>query len=95
MPTSEAHVRTETPARWVTRLCKHFAHKVPATFTADEGRIEFPMGVGTLTATAGVLTLRAEAEDAEALARVEDVLARHLVRFAEPEALEIQWETAA
>jgi len=93
--TSEAHVRTETPGRYITRLCKHFAHKVPATFTADEGRIEFGMGVGTLAAAPGVLTLRAEAEDAEALARVEDVLARHLVRFAEPEALEIAWATVA
>ncbi len=93
--TSEARVATETPARYVTRLCKHFAHKVPATFSDTEGRIEFAMGTGLLAVEPGTLVLRAQAQDAEGLARVEHVLGSHLERFADKETLSIAWAPAA
>lgn len=89
--TSEARIPTPTAARYVTRLCKHFAHKVPATYDESGGRIEFPFGVATLTPDADALTIRTDADDAEALARLEDVIERHLVRFAEPETLAVEW----
>ena len=91
MPASEAQVATSTPARYVTRLCKHFAHRTAATFSEGEGRVEFPMGVATLTAEPGRLVLRAEAADEAALREVEGVIERHLVRFATEETLEVAW----
>ena len=89
--TTEARVRTATPARYIKRLCKHFAHKVPATYTDDRGRADFPFGVCTMQAEDDVLVLKGEAGDEESLARVEGVVGTHLEGFAHDEDLAIQW----
>ena len=43
---SEAHVATPRSARYLGQLCKHFAHRVPATYGDGKGRVEFPAGLG-------------------------------------------------
>lgn len=93
MPTiaTEARVETDTPGRYITRLCKHFAHKVPAEHADGQGRITFPFGTCALRAEEGVLVLHGEAEDEEGLQQVEDVVGRHLERFAAPDALDVTW----
>ena len=80
---SEARVATELPRRYLGQLVKHFAHKIPATHDETTGRIEFPFGLCELS-TQGeeALVMRVLAEDAEALERLEGVVARHLERFA-------------
>lgn len=94
--TSRAHVATATPERYVVRLCKHFAHKTDATWEGGRGRVGFPFGTCTLAAEDGALALTATAGDADALARLEDVVGRHLLRFAEGrEALSVSWSPAA
>ena len=30
--------------QFLRKLCMHFAHKAPATFTGSQGRIDFPFG---------------------------------------------------
>jgi hypothetical protein len=94
---SEAHVQTGMPGRYLAQLCKHFQHKLPVTLEASHGRIEFPTGICELTAAAnaGALTMRVNAADEAALATLEDVAARHLKRFAFREEPEIQWTRAA
>ena len=93
---SEAHVETPTPRRYIKRLCKHFAHKVEATYTEKHGRAEFPFGSCEMTAEPGVLILHAEAGDEAALERVQDVTARHLEAFAEGrESLAVTWEAVS
>lgn len=89
---SSATVPTEHGFRYVTQLCKHFGHKVPAACEGQEGRIEFPAGQALLRASPGSLILVGEAEDPEALGRLEQVLESHLKRFAfrEP-ALAVDW----
>jgi hypothetical protein len=53
------------------------------------------MAVCLLEATPGTLVLRAEAPDAEELARLEDVVGRHLVRFGERGELKVAWDRPA
>jgi len=89
-----AEVAMPQPSRYLQQLCKHFAHKLPVTHDAASGRIEFPMGVCELAAEDGVLRLTCISPDAEQLARLEDVVARHLVRFAFREELVIDWKPA-
>ena len=90
--TSEARVATSTPERYVTRLCKHFAHKTDATWEGSHGQMVFPGGTCTLDAEPGVLVLRMSGEDAGSVLRLEDVVARHLIRFAEGrEELVVSW----
>jgi hypothetical protein len=92
---SSATVPTEHAQRYMTQLCKHFAHKVPATFEGREGRITFDMGQAALRASEGSLIVVGEAGDAEGLARLEQVIESHLKRFAfrEPE-LAVEWRRA-
>jgi uncharacterized protein len=89
--TSVARVTTPTPARYLGQLCKHFAHKIPATHDAETGRIEFPFGVCELATGKDLLVLCVSAIDLESLARMEDVIGSHLTRFAFREPVEINW----
>jgi hypothetical protein len=95
LATSEARVDTVRASRYLGQLCKHFAHKIPVMHTAEQGRIEFPFGVCLLEAEPERLILRAEANDAQALAQVQDVVARHLERFAFRDKPEIHWNRVA
>ncbi len=94
---SEARVPTATPRRYLGQLCKHFEHKRPVTLAEEHGRIEFPDGVCTLQAeiAAGILVLHVAASDEAALARLEDVVARHLGRFAFRDKPEVRWQRTA
>jgi hypothetical protein len=92
---SEASIETARASRYLGQLCKHFAHRIPVTHTAEQGRVEFPFGVCLLEAEPERLILRAEASDAQALAQVEDVVARHLERFAFRDKPEIRWSRTA
>ena len=93
---SEARVATAVPRRYLGQLCKHFQHKLPVELSETQGRIDFPMGVCTLDAAAlpGTLLMRATAPDEDALAKLEEVVGRHLERFAFREPLTVQWERA-
>lgn len=79
---SEARVVMEAPRRYLSQLCKHFEHKLPVTYDGPAGEIVFSAGACRLHAGDGVLTLSLEAPDAASLAQVQDVVARHLLRFA-------------
>jgi hypothetical protein len=94
MQHSEARVQTTTPARYLGQLCKHFAHKIPVTLEADTGSIAFPAGLCRLATDVDTLILHVEAPDAAALAQVQDVVARHLLRFAFREPPTIEWHGA-
>jgi len=91
VPTSEARIATPQGARYLGQLCKHFAHKLPVTLEERHGRIDFAAGSVVLDATSDTLLLRVEAADAERLARVQDVVARHLERFAFRAPVAIEW----
>ncbi|MBV9749730.1 MAG: DUF2218 domain-containing protein [Acetobacteraceae bacterium] len=91
MLSSEARVPTAAPRRYLGQLCKHFQHKLPVTLAEDRGRIEFPAGACLLDAEADTLVLRVTAGDDAALAGLEDVVARHLERFAFRDKPEIRW----
>jgi hypothetical protein len=94
MMRSQARVTTDRASRYLQQLCKHFAHKLPTSHTAEAGRIEFGVGVCTLAAELETLVMTAESPDAASLDRLEDVIARHLVRFAFREPPEITWVRA-
>ena len=95
LATSEARVDTARASRYLGQLCKHFAHRIPVSHTTEQGRVEFPFGVCLLEAEPERLILRAEASDTQALAQVEDVVARHLERFAFRDKPEIRWHRMA
>lgn len=97
MLSSEARLPIGEPRRYLGQLCKHFQHKLPVTLEETHGCITFPGGVCTLEAPAdaGMLTLRLVAGDEAALGTLEDVVGRHLKRFAFREDPELHWTRAA
>jgi hypothetical protein len=61
---------------------------------APAGRLVFAYGIGVVMPFNGDLLMRATAADAEALARVQDVLGRHLLKFGARRELAITWQPA-
>jgi hypothetical protein len=95
MPTSTAAVATDAAARYAGQLASHLGRKVPVADTGDGLRLTFDVGTGHLRAEPARLVLTATAADDEALARVEDVLGRHLERFGQRNALTVTWVRSA
>lgn len=88
---SQARVTMDTPARTLSQPCKHFAHRRPVTLGETTGEIAFEGGMCRLEATADALVMRLEAADADTAARLEDVVARHLLRFAFRQPPQVAW----
>ena len=90
---SRADVATDAPARYAKQLVSHLGRKL--TFTGDATSSPATAAIGAATAGIavgeGVLTLWAAGDDEESVARVEQVLGSHLERFAQREALTVQW----
>jgi len=89
---AEARVPTELPRRYLSQLCKHFEHKLPVTLEEAHGHIAFPSGDCDVTAETATLVLRVAASEESALPGLQDVVARHLERFAFREKPEIRWQ---
>jgi hypothetical protein len=79
--TARPDVPTATPARYAKQLLSHLGRRVTWTTDGDASTAALAGGTGTVVIGGGVLTLIAEAPDAEALVRVQHVLGSHLERF--------------
>lgn len=79
---SLATVPTDNAARYMTQLCKHWSHRFEVIFDDKAGRIALPLGSCTLTAGPAALDIVLDAADTEGLAKMEQVVADHLNRFA-------------
>ena len=93
---SESWWETESAVRYMTQLCKHFAHKLPVTLNERDGQIVFTAGVCDVVAEETGLRMRASAEEEVGLQQVQSVVIRHLQRFAfremsEEAAAAIEW----
>ena len=92
MSTAIARVATPLAGRYLTQLCKHFEHKLAVTHGDGAGQIAFSFGTCRLRAEADTLVLEVQAGTAEETGRLQDVVARHLERFAFRAPLEIVWQ---
>lgn len=91
---STARVSTERPARYIKQLAEHMGRRIQTEYTDEHGTLTFDFGRCELSAEAGTLVLHAHADDAESLARVEDVTGRHLERFGQKNELAVTWQRA-
>jgi hypothetical protein len=92
MLVSTAIVVTDAPARYAKQLLKHLSVKPTIDLIAENHQLVFEYGTATVRPEGDGLLLRAEADDPESLARLEDVLARHLVRFGRRNELTVSWQ---
>ena len=94
----ETTATLETPhaAKYIAQLCKHFAHKVDITHSEGHGECRFVCGTAIMDADDTSLLIRVSAADEAQSAQTQDVVERHLVRFAFREELQpLQWQTVA
>ncbi|MER6443736.1 DUF2218 domain-containing protein [Streptomyces venezuelae] len=92
MPLATARVVTDRPARYIKQLVSHMGHKATTDLASDgRGTITVAAGTCILTPTPDRLELTATAVDLPSLAGVQDVITRHLVRFATQEELSVAW----
>lgn len=92
---ASATATTDHASRYLQQLCKHWSHKAEAEFTAQAGTVTFEGGNRlAMTARPDRLDLEVTVPQNGDLAHFQDVVARHLVRFAFREELEIRWAPA-
>ena len=91
--TARADVVTDAPDRYAKQLLSHLGRRVEFTTDGATSTAEFGAATGTVVVGDGVLTLLAEAPDAESLARVQHVLGSHLERFGQRNELTVTWNT--
>jgi len=88
---SRAEVATDKPVAYMRQLCKHFGHKLDASFGEDSGYIQFDFGRCELRAADATLTLEVSASDEESHERMERVVGSHLERFGRRDGLSVAW----
>jgi hypothetical protein len=89
--TAHAAVATERPERFAKQLVSHLGRKAEVREEPDGSRLVIGDGSCLVVPGAGVLDLRAEAASEDGLARVEQVVGGHLVRFGEKDELVVTW----
>lgn len=95
MSTSHASVAIPSPAKYMARLCNHFAHRVPVQREASRARIEFPNAPCSLVATESHLEMQLETQNAQDRDRLQEVITRHLKQVASAESFEVSWQVSA
>jgi hypothetical protein len=89
--TARADVVTDAPARYAKQLISHLGRRVEFATDGTTSTAELAGGTGRVVVGDGVLTLLAEAPDAESLAKVQHVLGSHLERFGQRNELAVTW----
>jgi hypothetical protein len=89
-----ASIETPNAKRYLGQFCKHFAHKLAVELadTNESGSVTFNAGTCTLNASETTLDLTITAENAADIATLQDVVDRHLARFAFREPVTIAWQ---
>ncbi|MBB3878682.1 DUF2218 domain-containing protein [Sphingomonas pseudosanguinis] len=93
MNVSVARVPTLSASRYLQQLAKHWSHKMDVVFTPEEGTIAFPNGSKLeMRADSETLDIVLHVPEGEDVARMREVVASHLDRFAFREApLTFDW----
>ena len=82
MPITVGHIETANGAKYLAQLCKHFAHKIDASYSGNHGRAAFIFGLATMTADENGLTVHFDVNNPMDLGDAQNVIDKHLERFA-------------
>ncbi|WP_433910595.1 DUF2218 domain-containing protein [Sphingomonas yabuuchiae] len=93
MSLSVARVPTLSASRYLQQMAKHWSHKMEVSFTPEEGTILFPNGSKLeMRAASETLDIVLTVPEDGDVARMREVVASHLDRFAFREApLTFDW----
>lgn len=88
---ASTHIDTAIAAKYILKLCRHFAHKVPAQFSELDGQVRFEQGQCVMKASAEGLSVYLQADASEKIKVMQFIIDDHLRRFARFETLSYQW----
>jgi hypothetical protein len=103
MQSAIAEVPTSHASKYLQQLCKHWQHNLSVVFTPEHGTVRFPKdargadwtadALVTFDAGSDTLSVRIDASNDAHLDAMQEVVARHLDRFAFREApLAFDWQ---
>jgi len=95
MPTATAHIAIPTPPRYMTRLARHFEHRVTVERHERSARVAFPNAPCSMQASDTHLDVHIEASDTATLARIQEVVTKHLRQVASQESFDVEWIVAS
>ena len=87
----KAKVQTIYGAAYTRRLCKHFAHKIPAVADGNRGTIEFPFGACSIDCDKNYMKISVVLNDPGEADRAEKVVGDHLLRMANKDEPVVSW----
>ncbi|MEZ0004207.1 DUF2218 domain-containing protein [Sinorhizobium fredii] len=86
---------TENGQKYLTQLCKHFAHKIDVEQGDGRAELRFSCGTGYLQAGPDGLHIRVRSPDGANLAETKSVVEDHVLRFAfREEPRPFHWQAA-
>jgi hypothetical protein len=88
----QGYMNSNEPSRYMTRLCYHFSKKIEVQYDEVRGLAHFPWGRCTLTALEEGIRFVCEADDAEKMTQVRNVIDSHVVLFSRRAPLQVVWE---
>jgi len=88
---SRVEVTTQHASRYLQQLSKHWAHKFETEFTPLSSKIALPLGDARLNANETSLIIEVASHKSEDLTVLQDVVQRHIERFAFKETLAFEW----
>ena len=96
MTAATADIRTDWADRYLSQLCAQFAdnRELAVSQRKGSGVIRFPAGDCVLHASADTLRLELDCRDATSLERLQEVINKHLTRFACRDAPVIEWRAS-
>lgn len=94
MTRSTLNFTTSHGSKYLQQLAKHFGHKVPVTFTPNQGEVTLPFGTCEMAATDTGLSITVLGQPSN-LERLEHFIGDHLARFAFRENPTFTWQRAA
>ncbi|MDZ7938994.1 MAG: DUF2218 domain-containing protein [Rhodoferax sp.] len=90
---ASTNIPTADAAKYILKLCRHFAHKVQADFTEREGRVQFLQGQCVMKGDVSALCVYLQAATADGIQSMQFIIDDHLQRFVRFETLSYQWGT--
>jgi hypothetical protein len=89
---SRATITIARPARYAKQLANHLSHKIQSTPTDNGWDLVFSQGSASIVVTESTIEFSTTAATEEDTAFIQEVLVRHLKKFADKEGdLSIQW----
>src|SRR5438477_10189345 len=98
----EANVQTTQASEWLAELCRQFQERAAAhpelgievAWSETGGSVDFGWGRCALHAGPDVLNLRVEADQADDIERLQELVTRHIERLASGEQAAVVWSTS-